>query len=250
MIALLDPAAPIAPGDALPSPDQALKYPNGLLAAGGALTVDWLLAAYGKGVFPWYSEGDPILWWSPAPRMVLQTSQFKLRKSLLKRMRQLARDGVQIMVDHDFDAVISACAGPRDGADGTWILPEIVSAYSDLHRAGHAHSFEVWRGGDLLGGLYGVSIGRMFYGESMFTRRPDASKAALAALVHQLGVWQYPWIDCQQQTGHLASMGASPLPRAQFMRGIAALTQLPAPPWQSVARKDLLPQTLAAIVKP
>lgn len=226
-----------------------MKYPNGLLAAGGALTVDWLLAAYNKGIFPWYSEGDPILWWSPAPRMVLQTSQFKLRKSLLKRMRQMAREGWQIYVDRDFDAVIAACAGPRDGADGTWIMPEIVSAYGALHRAGHAHSFEVWQGDALLGGLYGVSIGSMFYGESMFTREPDASKAALAALVCQLLAWQCPWIDCQQQTGHLASMGASPLPRAEFLRGIAVLTQQPALPWQSVTLKDLLPQTLAAIVK-
>ena len=247
MLALLDPAG--SPTDTLPPPECAMAEPNGLLAAGGALTLPWLLAAYKKGIFPWYGQGEPILWWSPTPRMVLATAQFKLRKSLLKRLRQMARTGIQIRANTAFDAVISACAAPRPGpGGGTWIMPAIIDGYNALHQAGYAQSIEVWRGETLVGGLYGVSIGQMFYGESMFMREADVSKAALAVLVQQLRDWQCPWIDCQQQTHHLASMGAQPIARADFLRGIAHLSAQPALPWQQLAGTDLLATGLSRMV--
>ena len=231
----------IGPDDPLPDASRALQRPNGLLAAGGDLRTDRLIAAYRNGIFPWYSAGEPILWWSPNPRMVLAVADFKLRASLRKRIRQFQEDSsVSLLLDTDFEAVIRACAAPRDGASGTWILPEMQAAYIALHRAGHAHSLELRRGSELIGGLYGVAIGRMFYGESMFTRESDASKTALAGLIQLCRDAEMPWIDCQQQTGHLASLGASAIPRAQFLSGIRTLTRVPGPDWRALRSTDLL----------
>ena len=236
--------------DLLPPASQALRVPNGLVAAGGALTVDWLLRAYSQGIFPWYSAGDPILWWSPTPRMVLTVENFRLHKSLFKRIKQWASEGdVTITINTDFAAVINHCAGPRNGTSGTWILPQMVAAYESLHHAGYAHSFEVRRAGVLIGGLYGVGIGHMFYGESMFTRQTDASKVALVALVNVLKQFGCPIVDCQQQTAHLASMGATPIPRELFLTQVKQLTQQPSLPWPHLHQKDMLPALANAIFK-
>ena len=202
----------------------------GLLAAGGRVTPRRLEEAYRLGAFPWYSAGQPVLWWSPDPRMVLPVAEFKLSPSLRKTIRRFMRDpACEIRIDSAFEAVMRACASaPREGQAGTWIVPELLQAYTAWHRLGRAHSVETWIDGELAGGLYGVGIGRMFYGESMFTRRTDASKIALAALVafsraHGIGL-----IDCQQHTRHLASLGAREIPRAAFEAHLA--TALPAPP--------------------
>jgi leucyl/phenylalanyl-tRNA---protein transferase len=235
----------LALDEPFPAADQAAAHPNGLVAAGADLSPQRLLDAYRHGIFPWYSVGDPILWWSPDPRMVLATADFKLRKSLRKRIRALHEaGGASITIDQDFAAVIARCAGARDYADGTWIVPEIARAYTQLHAQGYAHSVEVRRDGALIGGLYGVCIGRMFYGESMFTNESDASKTALAALVHLCRAENMPWIDCQQETSHLAFMGAQPMPRAGFLRGIAQLVQQTSVDWQHWRKQDLLPALL------
>jgi leucyl/phenylalanyl-tRNA---protein transferase len=210
MIPLLD------PGDPRPFPDvcQALRHPNGLLAAGGDLSPERLMGAYRRGIFPWFSDGDPILWWSPDPRTVLFPDQIRLSRSLRKRLR---RRLFGVTMDRDFAAVIRACAAPRDGAGGTWILPEMVAAYTTLHRLGMAHSVEVWDGGQLVGGLYGVASGRAFFGESMFSRATDASKVALVHLCQQLNERGFGLIDCQMRTQHLMSLGALEVPRARFV---------------------------------
>jgi leucyl/phenylalanyl-tRNA---protein transferase len=227
--------------DPLPAPEDALTHPNGLVAAGGALTPERLLAAYKEGIFPWYSDGDPVLWWSPNPRMVLQTHAFKLRKSLAKRIRAFARAGdVTVRVDTDFAAVIAHCASARAHAGGTWIVPDIVDVYCAMHTRGIAHSVEVRRSGALIGGLYGMCVGRMFFGESMFTAEPDASKLALAALVHICLQENMPWIDCQQETAHLAFMGAQPMPRAQFLQGVRQLVTQSAVDWPGWKNQNLL----------
>ncbi len=227
--------------DPLPPAERALTRPNGLVAAGADLRPARLLAAYRSGIFPWYSAGEPILWWSPNPRMVLAVNDFKLRPSLRKRIRQFQdAPEVRLAVDEDFHAVIRACADPRAGASGTWILPEMQEAYLALHREGHAHSIELRRGTALIGGLYGVSIGRMFYGESMFTRESDASKTALAGLIHLCREARMPWIDCQQQTGHLASLGALPVGRDRFLTGVRTLTDQDGPDWAALRKLDLL----------
>ena len=174
-----------------------------------------------------YSEGQPLLWWSPNPRMVLFPREFKLSRSLRKRLRR--RDYV-IRTDHAFEAVMRACAAPRTGQLGTWITEDMIRAYGALHRRGRAHSVETWVGGALAGGLYGVALGRMFYGESMFARATDASKIALAHLVRQLQRWNFGMIDCQMQTAHLASFGAREIPRAEFMRKLAELVNYPQAP--------------------
>jgi leucyl/phenylalanyl-tRNA--protein transferase len=210
MILLLQEDTPFPPAT------QALRHPNGLLAAGGDLSPARLLDAYRHGIFPWFGEGDPILWWSPDPRMVLIPAEFKRSNSM--------------RVDSAFEQVMRACAAPRDGQDGTWIQEEMVHAYCALHRLGYAHSVETWMDGELVGGLYGVSLGRMFYGESMFSRRTDASKIALAHLCAQLQRWGFGMIDCQMNTAHLASMGAREINRQMFLTEIARLTALPAPP--------------------
>jgi leucyl/phenylalanyl-tRNA--protein transferase len=215
----------LMPGTPFPPVGHALKEPNGLLAAGADLSVTRLLDAYGKGIFPWYSEGQPPLWWSPDPRMVLVPGEFRLPRSLRKR---LAKRDYEVRADTAFTDVIRACAAPRAGREGTWITEEMITAYTRLHRAGYAHSVETWVGGALAGGLYGVALGRMFYGESMFASQADASKLALAHLVRQLGRWDCGLIDCQMATTHLARFGAREIPRAEFMRRLAILVNYPA----------------------
>jgi leucyl/phenylalanyl-tRNA--protein transferase len=194
----------------------------GLLAAGADLSPERLLDAYCHGVFPWFSEGQPILWWSTDPRMVLYTDRFTVSHSLKKTLKKIHRSMVsdqrwQIRFDTAFEEVMRACAAPRKEAAGTWISEDIIRGYCALHRQGYAHSSEVWLEGRLVGGAYGVGIGRMFYGESMFARVTDASKIALAYLVHFLKTNGVRLIDCQQETSHLASLGAAPIPRKQFI---------------------------------
>ena len=196
--------------------------PNGLLAAGGDLSPARLIAAYRQGIFPWYAEGDPILWWSPDPRMVLAPSELRISRSLTKTLRN---SNYEIRLDTHFADVISACATtPRDGQNGTWIVAEMQRAYCELHRAGYAHSVETWIDGELVGGLYGIAIGRAFYGESMFSYRTDASKIALAHLCAFLSARDFGIIDCQMETAHLASLGARPITRDAFAAALAILT--------------------------
>jgi leucyl/phenylalanyl-tRNA---protein transferase len=204
----------------------------GLLAVGGGLGVERLRSAYRQGIFPWYSEGQPVLWWSPNPRMVLPVAEFRLSRSLRKTLQRFARDPhCEIRIDHDFAAVIQACAqAPRDGQNGTWIVPEMVEAYGRLHRAGHAHSIETWIDGQLAGGLYLINLGRMVYGESMFAWQTDASKIALAALVAFCRAHDITLIDCQQHTGHLASLGARQIPREPFEAHLRDTVDALAPP--------------------
>ena len=205
----------------LPDTRRALSQGSdapGLLAAGGELSPQRLTEAYSKGVFPWYSEGQPVLWWSPDPRMVLLVDEFKLARSLRKTLARFVRTpGCEVRIDSAFERVIRACASaPRAGQDGTWIVPEMIKAYLAWHALGRVHSVETWIGGELAGGLYGVSLGRMFFGESMFARATDASKIATAALVCFCRARGVAMIDCQQRTGHLASLGGRELPRAEF----------------------------------
>ena len=210
-----------------PPIDTALPEPNGLLAAGGDISPDRLLAAYRQGIFPWYGEGQPVLWWSPDPRMVLFIDDFRITRSLGKTIR---RGRFDIRVDGAFRAVMEYCSStPRPGQMGTWITPALIEAYCALHRRGHAHSVEAWRDNTLVGGLYGVSIGRMFYGESMFALETDASKVALAYLVAIARRAGMPMIDCQQETAHLASLGARPIRRAEFAKRLAALVNWSVP---------------------
>lgn len=198
-----------------PSPDSALTEPDGLLAAGGTLSPRRLLRAYRMGIFPWYSSGQPILWWSPNPRLVLFPEAVNVSRSLRKTIKKRL---FTITVDAAFATVIAACAAPRDEDGGTWITPEMSVAYERLHRLGHAHSIESWHEGELVGGLYGVAVGKVFYGESMFSTMSDASKVALAALAAQLRRWQFTLIDCQVRTEHLTRMGAVEIPRALFLQ--------------------------------
>jgi leucyl/phenylalanyl-tRNA---protein transferase len=207
-------------GVPFPPIGSALDDPNGLLVAGGDLSPQRLLDAYRRGIFPWYSEGQPILWWSPDPRTVLYVDEFKVPRSLRKVANQ---QRFEIRIDRDFAGVIEACAAPRDGRTGTWITGEMMSAYIELHRQGYAHSVESWRDERLVGGLYGISIGRMFFGESMFTREADASKVALMRLIGLLDEMDVPLIDCQQDTAHLARFGARPIPRTVFADELSRL---------------------------
>jgi leucyl/phenylalanyl-tRNA---protein transferase len=207
-----------------PPVETALTDPNGLLAMGGDLSPARLLDAYRHGIFPWFNPGEPILWWSPDPRMVLVPGEVRVTRSLARRLRNA---GFELRVDSAFVEVMRACAAPREGAGGTWISPAMVAAYTRLFEAGYAHSVETWRDGRLVGGLYGVAIGRMFYGESMFSREPDASKVALVRLARQLRRWQFGLIDCQMETPHLASLGARTIPRAGFTARLAELVNLP-----------------------
>ena len=203
-----------------PPVERALRHPNGLLAAGGDLSAERLLAAYRSGIFPWFSDGEPLLWWSPDPRMVLHTVELKVSRSLAKSIRNR---GYEVRLDTAFAAVLEGCAGPRRHQPGTWLGPEMRAAYLRLHQLGYAHSFETWLDGSLVGGLYGMAIGRMFYGESMFARATDASKVALAALARELLARGFPMIDCQMNTSHLASLGAREIVRSDFLRGVATL---------------------------
>lgn len=219
---------PWLPVDApFPPVEKALTEPNGLLAAGADLSPERILDAYRQGIFPWFNPGEPILWWSPDPRMVLVPSEFKLSRSLKQRMK---RGGYDIRVDSSFRQVMQACAAPRQGQSGTWIGHSMLDAYTRLHEMGVAHSVETWIDGELAGGLYGLAIGRMFYGESMFTRRTDASKLALAHLCAQLEKWDFGLIDCQMETSHLASLGAKPISRAAFIQELKHLVELPSLP--------------------
>jgi len=208
------PAEPI-----FPPVETALKEPNGLLAAGGDLAPQWLLCAYAQGIFPWYSGDEPILWWSPDPRMVLFPNELRISRSLMKTLRSKP---YEVRLDSDFSAVIAACANaPRKGQAGTWIVAEMQDAYRRLHELGFAHSVETWIDGRLVGGLYGVAIGRAFYGESMFSQATDASKIALAHLVVMLQGLGFGIIDCQMETAHLARLGARPIARKDFVALLA-----------------------------
>jgi leucyl/phenylalanyl-tRNA--protein transferase len=208
-----------------PRVELALQEPNGLLAVGGDLSEDRLLLAYRSGIFPWYGPGQPILWWSPDPRLVLFPGRLRISRSLAKTIR---KGTFSLTLDQAFDSVIRACAAPRPGQAGTWITPEMMDAYRDLHAAGHAHSVECWQQDRLVGGLYGVAIGRIFFGESMFARCTDASKVAFAGLVRQLSRWGFPLIDCQVHTTHLASLGAETIPRREFIRTLEQACVQPA----------------------
>jgi leucyl/phenylalanyl-tRNA--protein transferase len=214
----------LGPGDPFPPLERALEEPNGLLAAGADLSEARLLDAYAHGIFPWYSEDQPLLWWSPDPRMVLFPDELRIPRSLKKR---LARRDYEVRADTAFEEVIRACAAPRRGQDGTWITEAMVDAYVRLHRSGHAHSVETWIGGTLAGGLYGVELGRMFYGESMFARAPDASKIALVHLVRRLARRDCGMIDCQMKTALLARFGAREIPRSRFVRTLVKLVNYP-----------------------
>ena len=200
-----------APG--FPPLERALTEPNGLLAAGGALDPQWLLTAYRQGIFPWFSPGEPILWWSPDPRLVLLPEAFRISRSLRKTLR---RRLFELRVDSALSAVIEACAAPRAPAPGTWISAETRAAYLTMHELGYAHSVECWRDDRLVGGLYGMALGKVFFGESMFSIDTDASKVALAHLVRFLRLKGYVMIDCQMKTAHLMSMGAREISRQQF----------------------------------
>lgn len=206
---------PRATRDPFPDVRQALAVPDGLLAVGGHLQPELLLTAYRRGIFPWYSEGQPLLWWSPDPRAVIFPEQLHVSRSLRKRLR---RQDFQTTLDRDFRAIVAACSQPRIQQDGTWITPEMRAAYVTLARLGYAHSVETWVQGELVGGLYGVAIGRVFYGESMFSRRSDASKVALVRLAAELNQRGYRLIDCQVRSAHLDSLGAVALPRDQFVK--------------------------------
>ena len=216
-----------------PPLSRALLEPNGLLAAGGELSAERLIDAYRNGIFPWYSADQPLLWWSPDPRMVLIPAELKISRSLGKRLRNAGKGDFEIRVDTLFETVMRACAAPRGGQSGTWITSDMIAAYSALHQGGIAHSVETWIDGELMGGLYGVALGRMFYGESMFTRATDASKIALAHLARQLQRWGFGLIDCQMQTSHLASLGAREIPRAEFVHQLKVLVNCEPPhSWQ------------------
>lgn len=220
MIFLLDRSA-----DA-PFPDPALAEtePNGLLAVGGDLSPARLVGAYRRGIFPCYSPGQPFLWWSPDPRLVLWPQALHVSRSLRKRLRA---DRFRVSLDAAFGAVIRGCAAPRAGADGTWIVPEMVDAYERLHALGLAHSAETWLEGELVGGLYGVALGRVFFGESMFSRASDASKVAFAHLVRRLAGWGYAIVDCQVHTAHLERLGAVPMRRDDFVRLVQSAVNEP-----------------------
>ena len=226
----------LEPHEAFPSVSRAwgLSDPApGLLAAGGALDVATLVAAYSRGIFPWFSEGQPVLWWSPNPRMVLKTENFALHRSLRKTLQRVNQNAhCEIRFDSAFKQVIEACANkPRDGQPGTWILPGLVKAYSQLHAAGLAHSVEVWVDGELVGGLYCVNLGGMVFGESMFANVTDASKIALCALVAFCRAHGIEMIDCQQNTSHLASFGAAEIERDVFTAHVAQTIDHNAPAW-------------------
>jgi len=221
MLYLLDPNDPIAP---FPDVSFAEREPDGLLAVGGDLSVPRLINAYRHGIFPWFNAGDPILWWSPDPRTVLVPNRLHISRSLRKTLR---KEKFSISMDRAFDRVIAACSGPRADSDGTWLVPEMIKAYQRLHREGWAHSVEVWAENDLAGGLYGVAIGRVFFGESMFSRASDASKVALAQLCLRLETWEFGLIDCQILTGHLLRMGAVQIAREDFIGVIGQLCAQP-----------------------
>jgi leucyl/phenylalanyl-tRNA--protein transferase len=213
-----------------PSVERALRVPNGLLAASDDLSASRLLEAYRLGIFPWFNSGEPVLWWSPDPRMVLVPGEFKISRSLARVLRNHA---YEVRCDTAFEQVMRGCAAPRSKHCGTWIHEDIIAAYCELHRMGYAHSVETWVDGKLAGGLYGICIGRMFYGESMFSHASNASKIALAHLARQLERWQFGMVDCQMNTPHLASLGAREIPRNEFIARLQELVNCaPITRWQ------------------
>ena len=223
--------------DALPNVDSAWADDSpapGLLAAGADLSVARLLDAYSHGIFPWFSQGQPVLWWAPNPRMVLDIHRFRLHRSLRKTLQRFRADPrCEIRVDHGFQRVITACATTsREGQNGTWIVPSMVDAYTALHDAGHAHCIETWMDGELAGGLYCVSIGKAVFGESMFAHQTDASKIALSALVALCKAHEVPQIDCQQATAHLSFMGAREVARADFVKTVRQESAHPDMRWR------------------
>ncbi|GAB6141220.1 leucyl/phenylalanyl-tRNA--protein transferase [Methylosoma difficile] len=222
---------PKNPNQAFPSLEQALQEPDGLLAIGGCLSQQRLINAYRHGIFPWYDPHEPILWWSPDPRTVIFPQRLHISQSLRKTLR---KNGYTVTIDQAFSRVIDACSKPRAKAAGTWISNDIKRAYNYMHKNGIAHSAEAWQDGELVGGLYGVAIGRVFFGESMFHTRTDASKVAFAKLVEQLLDWNYELIDCQVYNPHLASLGAEEISRTDFKALLDHLVPLPADPlaWQ------------------
>ena len=213
---------PEHPPEAFPPVEEALQEPNGLLCVGGDLSVERLLEAYRRGIFPWFSAGQPILWWSPDPRTVLYPGEFKVARSLAKTLRNR---GFRTTVDQAFEQVMERCADPALRPEGTWISPQMHAAYRRLHELDYAHSFETWEGDQLVGGLYGVALGRVFFGESMFSVARDASKVALHALVQASLAQNVRLIDCQVESEHLRSLGARSVPRREFMRELAAATR-------------------------
>ena len=219
-----------SPQASFPDISLALADPNGLLAAGGGLSPNRLLEAYSRGIFPWFEEGQPVLWWSPDPRMVLFPEDLRVSKSLRKTLNKSL---YTVTLDEAFAEVIDCCAQPRGDSPGTWITDEMQTAYTQLFEAGHAHSVEVWREGDLVGGLYGVALGQLFFGESMFSFESNASKIALVNLVKQLQEWNYKLIDCQVSSEHLESLGAIEISREQFRLQLHELLPCPgkAAPW-------------------
>ncbi len=221
----------LGPSDPMPSAETALTEPDGLVAIGGGLSIPRLLDAYRHGIFPWFDDGDPVLWWSPDPRLILPTDGVHISRSLGRRLRQR---NFAVTLDTAFTEVVAACAAPRGGDRRTWITRDMRRAYDALHRHGAAHSLEVWIDGNLGGGIYGVAIGRAFFGESMFSRANDGSKIAIVHLAGQLRRWGVPFIDCQVRSDHLVSLGARELPRRDFLRQIAGLVDLPAStgPWR------------------
>ena len=221
----------LGPDSRFPPVEQATTDPNGLLAAGGDLSVARLVEAYGAGIFPWFNEDQPILWWSPDPRMVLFPAELKVSRSLARTLRN---SRFEVRADTAFRDVIQRCRVSRRDQAGTWITAPMVEAYCELHRAGIAHSVETWLDAELVGGLYGVALGRAFFGESMFMRATDASKVALVTLVRQLERWGFEMVDCQMNTAHLASFGAREIPRAEFTRRLRELIHYPSvpAPWQ------------------
>jgi leucyl/phenylalanyl-tRNA--protein transferase len=214
---------PHTPNGAFPDPSLALDEPNGLLAMGGDLSPQRLRRAYAQGIFPWYNPDESILWWCPHPRTVFATDGVHVSRRL---KRTLAMADYAVTLDEDFNSVIGACAGVRAGNPGTWLGPEMRAAYAKLHALGDAHSVEVWRNGDLIGGLYGVALGRMFFGESMFSRERDASKIGLVWLARQLHAWHFPLLDGQVGSDHLYRMGAIDLPRSKFLKIVREAVQL------------------------
>ena len=214
--------SPAGAPDAFPPPDEALKEPNGLLAVGGDLSPERLLCAYPSGIFPWYEHDQPILWWSPDPRAVLFPADLHVSRRLARTLR---RSTLRLSADTALGGVIEGCAAPRRGGGGTWITPAMHEAYRRLHELGWAHSFEAWDGGDLVAGLYGVAVGRVFFGESMFGRVSNASKVVLVRAVEYLAARGFELVDCQVWSAHLKSFGATTLPRTQFLRALEALCE-------------------------
>lgn len=236
----LDPAIP----DMFPPVELALDDPNGLLAVGGDLSVARLLTAYRHGIFPWYSAGQPILWWSPDPRTVLYPDHIHISRSLRKRLRKV---DYRISMDNDFSQVMRACAAPRRHQPGTWIVPEMIEAYTALHAAGYAHSIELWQEHSLVGGLYGVALGKVFFGESMFSRIPNASKIVMAHLARQLSLWGFQLLDCQVESQHLLSLGAITIPRNNFILQLDQFCELPGNIGHWHCDDDLTAQLLATL---